>query len=53
MRNIKGWVIVLVGAAVWLELFLRWPLESMVLLLAGGGCWDYLRRRRKLNPPTE
>jgi hypothetical protein len=44
--------LVVVGAAVWVELFLRWPLEAVVLLLAVGGWWDYMRRRGKLKPPS-
>jgi hypothetical protein len=44
--------LVLVGAAVWMELFLRWPLEAVILLLALGGWWDYFRRRAKLKPPS-
>jgi len=53
VRNFKWWIVplVLVGAAVWMELFLRWPLESVILLLALGGWWDYMRRRAKLRPP--
>jgi hypothetical protein len=51
VRYIKWGAIVLVGAAVWVELFLRWHLESVVLLMAGAGWWDYMRRRRKLRPP--
>jgi Mn2+/Fe2+ NRAMP family transporter len=38
------------GAALWLELFLRWPLEAVVALAAVGGWWDYQRRRSKLKP---
>ena len=53
MRKIKWWVIVLLGAVVWLELFLRWPLEAIVLLVAIGGWWDYQRRRAKLHPPSD
>ena len=48
-RNVP---LVVVGAAVWVELFLRWPLEAVVLLLAVGGWWDYMRRRGKLKPPS-
>jgi hypothetical protein len=53
VRKINWWavLVVLVGAGVWLELFLRWPLESVVLLVAIGGWWDYQRRRAKLKPP--
>jgi hypothetical protein len=53
VRNVKWWVVVavLAGAMAWLELFLRWPLESVVLLAAVGGWWDYQRRRAKLKPP--
>jgi hypothetical protein len=53
VRNVKWWVVVavVVGAAAWLELFLRWPVESVVLLVAVGGWWDYQRRRAKLKPP--
>jgi hypothetical protein len=40
----------IVGGAVWLELFLRYPLYSVVLLAAIGGWWDYMRRRSKLKP---
>jgi len=43
-------VAVAVGAAVWIELFLRYPLYSVVLLAAIGGWWDYMRRRSKLKP---
>jgi hypothetical protein len=53
VRNIKWWVIVPVGAGVWLVLFLQWPLESIVLLVAVGGWWDYMRRRAKLHPPPD
>lgn len=54
VRKINWWavLVVLVGAGVWLELFLRWPLESVVLLVAIGGWWDYQRRRSKLKPPN-
>ena len=54
MRNFKWWSVplVVVGAAVWLELFLRWQLESVVLLLAILGWRDYQRRRAKLKPPS-
>ncbi len=41
----------MVGATVWMELFLRWPLEAVIVLLAMGGWWDYMRRRAKLRPP--
>lgn len=53
VRNLKWWVVLafVVGAVVWLELFVRWPLESVVLLAAVGGWWDYQRRRAKLRPP--
>lgn len=53
MRNVKWWAVLafVAGAVVWLELFLRWPLESVVLLAAVGGWWDYQRRRAKLKPP--
>jgi hypothetical protein len=44
-------LVVVVGTAVWLESFLRWPLESVLVLLAIGGWWDYQRRRSKLKPP--
>ena len=53
MRKLKWWGIVLAGAAVWLELFLRWQLESILLLIAIGGWWDYMRRRAKLHPPSD
>jgi hypothetical protein len=43
--------LIVVGAAVWMELFLRWPLEAVIVLLALGGWWDYVRRRAKLKPP--
>ena len=54
MRNVKWWsvLLVLLGAAVWLELFLSWPIGSVVLLVAVGGWWDYQRRRAKLKPPS-
>jgi hypothetical protein len=54
VRKVNWWavLVVLVGAGVWLELFLRWPLESVVLLVAIGGWWDYQRRRAKLKPPS-
>jgi hypothetical protein len=53
VRKVKWSVVAacLVGAWVWFELFLRWPLESVVLLVAVGGWWDYQRRRAKLKPP--
>ena len=41
---------VVMGGAVWLELFLRYPLYSIILLAAIGGWWDYMRRRSKLKP---
>jgi hypothetical protein len=41
---------VIAAAAVWLELFIRYPLYSVVLLVAVGGWWDYMRRRSKLKP---
>jgi hypothetical protein len=41
---------VLAGGAVWLELFLRYPLYSVILLAAVAGWWDYMRRRSKLKP---
>ena len=53
MRKLKWWGIVLPGTVVWLELFLRWPLEAIVLLVAIGGWWDYMRRRAKLHPPPD
>jgi hypothetical protein len=54
LRNFRWWSVplVVVGAVVWLELFLRWQLESVVLLLAILGWWDYQRRRAKLKPPS-
>ena len=36
-------ITIAVGAAVWLELFLRYPLYSVVLLAVIGGWWDYMR----------
>jgi hypothetical protein len=53
VRNVKRWVVnaVLLGAVVWLQLFAEWPVESVVLLAAVGGWWDYQRRRAKLKPP--
>ena len=51
--NRATWPVVLgviAGAAVWLELFLRYPLYSIILLAAIGGWWDYMRRRSKLKP---
>jgi hypothetical protein len=53
LRNFRWWSVPLavVGAAVWLQLFLLWPLESVVLLVALMGWWDYQRRRAKLKPP--
>ena len=53
VRNVNWWAVlaVLVGAVVWLLLFLEWPVESVVLLAAVGGWWDYQRRRAKLKPP--
>jgi hypothetical protein len=53
VRNFKWWMVplIVVGAAVWMELFLRWPLEAVIVLLALGGWWDYVRRRAKLKPP--
>jgi hypothetical protein len=41
---------VLIGAAVWVEVFLRYPLYAVILLAAVGGWWDYMRRRSKLKP---
>lgn len=54
VRNAKWWnvLVVLLGTLGWLELFLRWPMESVVLLVAIGGWWDYQRRRAKLKPPS-
>jgi len=54
VRNLKWWIVPLavVGAAVWIELVFHWPLEAVVLLLALGGWWDYMRRRAKLKPPS-
>ena len=48
----RWWTIVLViaGAAIWFEAFLRYPLYSVVVLAAIGGWWDYMRRRSKLKP---
>jgi hypothetical protein len=53
VRNVNwlGVLLVVVGGAVWLEAFLRWPLESVIVLIAAGGWWDYQRRRSKLKPP--
>ena len=48
--NWRAAIAVVVGAAVWLELFLRYPLYAVVLLAAIGGWWDYMRRRSKLKP---
>jgi hypothetical protein len=43
-------VLVIVGGAAWLELFVRDPLYAVILLAAVGGWWDYQRRRSKLKP---
>lgn len=51
MRNVKWVLIGLLGAVVWLEVFVRSPLASIVLLVAAAGVWDYLRRRARLRPP--
>jgi hypothetical protein len=53
VRRFKWWIVPvgIVGALVWLELFLLWPLQAVVLLLALLGWGDYLRRRAKLKPP--
>lgn len=52
MGRVNGWTVVglVAGAAVWFELFLRYPLYAVVLLAAIGGWWDYMRRRSKLKP---
>ena len=52
VSRVNWWLViaVLVGVAVWLELFLRYPLYSVILLAAVGGWWDYMRRRSKLKP---
>lgn len=52
VNRVNWWLVlgVIGGAAVWLELFLRYPLYSVVLLAAIGGWWDYMRRRSKLKP---
>lgn len=51
MRNIKWVLIGLLGAVVWLEVFVLSPVASMVLLAAAAGWADYLRRRARLRPP--
>jgi hypothetical protein len=53
VRNIKWWtvLVVVLATAVWLEVFLQWPLEAVILLVAVGGWWDYQRRRSRLKPP--
>jgi hypothetical protein len=50
---VKWWAVLALaaGAVLWLELFLGWPVESVILLAAVGGWWDYQRRRAKLKPP--
>jgi hypothetical protein len=48
--NWRAAIAVVGGVAVWLELFLRYPLYAVVLLAAIGGWWDYMRRRSKLKP---
>lgn len=55
MRRFKWWMVpvVVLGALVWLEFFLQWPLEAVVLLMAFLGWGDYMRRRAKLNPPDD
>jgi hypothetical protein len=45
-----GLAAAVIGGLVWLELFLRYPLYSVILLAAIGGWWDYMRRRSKLKP---
>lgn len=53
MRQFKWWIVPvgLVGVLVWLDVFIQWPLEGVVLLLAFLGWSDYMRRRAKLKPP--
>jgi len=49
--NRVNWTVVaavVIGGAVWLELFLQYPVYSIVALAAIGGWWDYMRRRAKL-----
>jgi hypothetical protein len=55
VRRVKWWVVVLVplAAVVWLEIFLRYQVEAVILLVAIGGWWDYMRRRQKLKPPED
>jgi hypothetical protein len=55
VRQFKWWMlpVVLVGALVWLELFLQRPLEAVILLVAIMGWGDYRRRRAKLKPPDD
>ena len=43
-------LIVATVGAVWLVFLFDRPLEAVIALAAAGGWWDYLRRRRKLNP---
>ena len=55
VRRVKWWVIVFVPAAavVWLEAFLRYPVDAVIALMAIGGWWDYQRRRAKLKRPDD
>jgi hypothetical protein len=55
VRRFKWWIVpvAIVGILMWLELFLLWPLQAVVLLLALLGWGDYLRRRARLKPPDD
>ena len=55
VRRFKWWIVpvAIAGILMWLELFLLWPLQSVVLLLALLGWGDYLRRRARLKPPDD
>jgi hypothetical protein len=52
VHRANWWFVIAVvgGTAAWLELFLRYPLYSVILLAAIAGWWDYIRRRSKLKP---
>jgi len=55
LRRVKWWVVLLVPACavVWLEAFLRYPVDAVIALMAVAGWWDYMRRRQKLKPPDD
>jgi hypothetical protein len=51
VRNIKWVAIGVLGAVVWLEVFIVSPVASVLLIVAAAGWWDYQRRRARLRPP--